>query len=120
MEMLKKLKLFFMVVRHVVSKYFSIAASSWFFSTFYVADDNKLYNNDGKSEPNLFLNLQLYVKFEEQFSFHICNFSGKTLPFNQIPGPLGLPILGSQWLYYWKYSLDLLHLANEGNIMWYY
>ena len=54
MEMLKKLKLFFMVVRHVVSKYFSIAVSSWFFSTFYVADDNKLYNNDGKSEPNLF------------------------------------------------------------------
>lgn len=36
--------------------------------------------------------------------------------FSQIPGPLHVPIIGSQWLYYWfgPYSLDKLHLANEG------
>lgn len=37
-------------------------------------------------------------------------------PFEEIPGPLGFPIIGSQWLYYWPgpYTLDKLHLANEG------
>lgn len=40
-------------------------------------------------------------------------------PFCKIPGPLHLPVVGSQWLYFWfgPYSLDKLHLANEGNII---
>ena len=40
-------------------------------------------------------------------------------PFCKIPGPVHLPVVGSQWLYFWfgPYSLDKLHLANEGNIV---
>lgn len=54
MGFLKKLKLFFIVVRHVVSKYFSMAVSSWFFSTFCLADDKTLLQTDGKSEFDYF------------------------------------------------------------------
>lgn len=39
-------------------------------------------------------------------------------PFSQIPGPLHVPLFGSQWLYSWigPYFLDKLHLANEGTV----
>ncbi len=38
----------------MVSKYFSMAVSSWFFSTFCLADDKTLLQTDGKSEFDYF------------------------------------------------------------------
>lgn len=129
MGVLKKLQRFIILIvlhtQRVVRKYFIL----WSFKIFLPeAEDNKFFLNDGKKTINLLLFLLwktvigkriIQASYSLLIPTLLITFLGDVLPakpFSQIPGPLHVPLFGSQWLYSWigPYFLDKLHLANEG------
>lgn len=38
----------------------------------------------------------------------------------KIPGPLHLPLLGTKWIFFWKYKVEKIHEAYNGKFLYIY